>query len=199
MEFKTSFLKVLIVVIIVFVQSLCRIWLSVTLWTIAHQAPLSSTISRSLLKFTSIELAMLSNHLILCCLLLLLPSDFPSITVFSSELALRIRWPKYWSFSISSVQSLCLIWLFATPWTVARQASLSITNSQSLLKLISIESVMSSPSPPIFNLSQHRSLFQLVNSSYQVARVLEFQLQHQSFQWIFRVDFLCNWLVRSPC
>ena len=95
MEFKTSFLKVLIVVIIVFVQSLCRIQLSATPWTIAHQAPLSSTISRSLLKFTSIELAVLSNHLILCRPLLLLPSVCPSITVFSSELALRIRWPKY--------------------------------------------------------------------------------------------------------
>ena len=95
MEFKTSFLKVLIVVIIVFVQSLCRIQLSATPWTIAHQAPLSSTISRSLLKFTSIELAVLSNHLILCRPLLLLPSVFPSITVFCSELAFRIRWPKY--------------------------------------------------------------------------------------------------------
>ena len=85
----------------------------------------------------SIELVIQSNHLILCYPLLLLTSIFPSITVFSSELALRIRWPKYWSFSISSVQSLSLIWLFATPWTVARQASLSITNSQSLLKLMS--------------------------------------------------------------
>ena len=67
--------------------------------TAAHQAPLSSTISQGLLKFLSIESVMLSNHLILCCPLLLLPSIFLSIRVFSSESALHIRWPKYWSFS----------------------------------------------------------------------------------------------------
>ena len=69
--------------------------------TAAHQAPLSFTISQSLLKFMSIELAMLSNHLILCHHLLLWPSILPNIMVFSSELALCIRWPKCWSFSIS--------------------------------------------------------------------------------------------------
>ena len=78
----------------------------------------------------------------------------------------------------------------ATPWTAACQASLSITNSRSPM---SIESVMpshllSSPSPPALNLSQHQGLFQWVSSSYQVARVLEFQLQHQSFQWTPRTD-----------
>ena len=62
---------------------------------------LSFTLSRSLLKLMSIELTMPSNHLVLCCPLLLLPSIFPSIRVFSSELALHIRWPKYWSFSFS--------------------------------------------------------------------------------------------------
>ena len=72
-----------------------------TPWTAACQAPLSSTISQSLLKFVSIESVMLSNHLILCHPLLLLPSIFPSIRVFSYELALRIGWPKYWSFSFS--------------------------------------------------------------------------------------------------
>ena len=66
-----------------------------------HQAPLSSTISWNFLTLLSIELVMLSNHLILCRPLLLLPSIFPSITVFSSESALHIRWPKYWSFNIS--------------------------------------------------------------------------------------------------
>ena len=55
-----------------------------------------------------------------------------------------------------------------------------------------------SPSPPAFNPSQHQSLFQWANSSHQVAKVLEFQLQHQSFQWIFRIDFLWDWLVWSP-
>ena len=58
---------------------------------------------------------------------------------------------------------------------------------------------LSSPSPPAFNLSQHQGLFQRVGSSHQVVKVLEFQLQHQSFQWIFRTDFLQDWLVGSPC
>ena len=66
-----------------------------------HQSPLSSTVSWSLLGLMSIESVMLSNHLILCRPLLLLPSIFPSIRVFSNESTLRIRWPKYWSFSFS--------------------------------------------------------------------------------------------------
>ena len=72
-----------------------------TPWTAARQAPLSFTISRSFLRFMCIELVRLSNHLILCHSLLLLPSIFPSVKVFSNESALRIRWPKYWSFSFS--------------------------------------------------------------------------------------------------
>ena len=59
--------------------------------------------------------------------------------------------------------------------------------------------LLSSPSPPALNLSQHQGLFQYISSSHQVAKVLEFQLQHQSFQWIFRTDFLYNGLVGSPC
>ena len=74
---------------------------SATSWTVAHQASLAFTISQSLLKFISIESVMLSNHLILCCSLLLLSSIFPSIRVFSIELALYIRWPKYWSCSFN--------------------------------------------------------------------------------------------------
>ena len=74
---------------------------SVILWTAARQASLSITKSRSLLKLMSINLVMPSNHLILCHPLLLLPSIFPSIRVFSNESALRIRWPEYWSFSFS--------------------------------------------------------------------------------------------------
>ena len=69
--------------------------------TVAHQASLLSTISQSLLRFISMELEMLYNHLILCQPLLLPPSIFPSIRIFSNESALHIRWPKYWSFSIS--------------------------------------------------------------------------------------------------
>ena len=83
------------------VQSLSRVQLFATPWTAARQASLSITNSQSLFKLMCIESVMLSNHLILCCPLLLLPSIFPSIRVFSNESALRIRWPKYWSFSIS--------------------------------------------------------------------------------------------------
>ena len=205
-----------------------------------------------------------SNHCILCRPLLLLPSIFPSIRVFSNESALFIKWPKCWSFSISpfneysglisyriywfdldaqetlksllqhhnskasilwcpdffmvqlsllssdffqfsSVQLRSRVRLFATPWIAAHWASLSITTSQSSLKLMSIELVMpsnhlilSSPSPPTFNLSKHQSLFKWVSSLHQVAKVLEFQLQHQSLQWIFRT-FLYDGLVGSPC
>ena len=72
-----------------------------TPWTAAHQAPLSSAVSRSLLRCASLGFVMLSNHLILCCPLLLLPSIFTSIRVFSNKSALHTRWPKYWRFSIS--------------------------------------------------------------------------------------------------
>ena len=108
---------------IVVVQSLSHVWLFGTPWTEIWQASLSFTISQSLLKLISTELTMLSNHLILCCSFLLLPSVFPSIRVF----------------------------------------------------------------------------FQWVSSSHQVAKVSELQLQHQSFQWIFKVDFLYDGLVWSPC
>ena len=83
------------------VQSLSRVRLFATPWTAACQAFLSITNSRSSPKPMSIELVMPSNHLILCHPLLLLPSIFPSIRVFSNELALHIRWPKYWSFSFN--------------------------------------------------------------------------------------------------
>ena len=83
------------------VQSLSRVLLFATPWTAARQASLSITNTRSPPKPMSIESVMPSNQLILCCPLLLLPSIFPSIRVFSNESALRIRWPKYWSFSFS--------------------------------------------------------------------------------------------------
>ena len=83
------------------VQSLNCVQLFVTPWTAACQASLSITNSRSLLKLMSIELVMPSNHLILCHPLLLPPSIFPSIGLFSNESALCIRWPKYWSFSFN--------------------------------------------------------------------------------------------------
>ena len=95
----------------------------------------------------------------------------------------------------SSVLSLSCVWLFATPWITACQASLSITSSWSSLKLMFMESVMpshplSSPSPPAPSPSQHQGLSWRVNSSHEVAKVLELQLQHQFFQWTPRTDLL---------
>ena len=81
------------------IQSLSCVWLFGTPWTAARQASLSITNSRSLLKLMSIESVMPSNHLIFSCPLLLLPSIFPSIRVFSDESVLRFRWSKYWTFS----------------------------------------------------------------------------------------------------
>ena len=83
------------------VQLLSHFQLFATPWTAARQASLLITNYRSLLKLMSTESMMLSNHLILCCPLLLLPSIFPIIRVFSNELVLHIRWPQYWSFSFS--------------------------------------------------------------------------------------------------
>ena len=83
------------------VQSLNHVWLFATPWTAAHQASVSITNSQSSLKLMSFELVMPTNHLIFCCPLVLLPSVFPSIRVFSNESVLHIRWPKYWSFSFS--------------------------------------------------------------------------------------------------
>ena len=104
------------------------------------------------------------------------------------------------------VQLLSRVRLFVTPWTAARQASLSFTISRSLLNSCPLSqwwhpTISSSVTPfsSSFNLSQHQGLFQWVVSSHQVAKVLELQLQHQSFQWIFRVDFLYDVLVWSPC
>ena len=115
------------------VQSLSHVRLFATPWTAACQASLSITNSQSLLKLTSIESVMPSNHLTPCRPPLFPPSIFPSIRVFSNESVLRIRLPKYWSFSLSispsneysvdqfsSVQSLSCVRLFASPWTAAR-------------------------------------------------------------------------------
>ena len=101
------------------------------------------------------------------------------------------------SVQFSAIQSLSHVWFFATSWTAAYQASLSITNSQGLLKFVSIESVIPSNHlilcrpllllPSIFSSIR---VFSNVSSSHQVTKVSKFQLQHQSLQWIFRTDFL---------
>ena len=109
----------------------------------------------------------------------------------------------YLLFQFSSVQSLSRVWLFVTPWTAARQDSLSPEFAQTHVHRVSdaIQSShsLSSPSPHTSNLSQHQGLFQWVSSLQQVAKLLEFQLKHQSFQRIFRTDFLQDRQVSSPC
>ena len=101
-----------------FFQLISCVWLFVTPWTAACQTPASSTISWSLFKFMSIELVMLSNHLIVYCPILLLPSIFCNIRVFSSESAVHIRWSKYWSssFSISPSEEYSLLISFRIDW-----------------------------------------------------------------------------------
>ena len=98
-EIKTIWSRLIILFVVL--QSFSRIQLFATPWTAARQSFLSFTISWSLLKLKSTESVMPSNHLVLCRPLVLLPSMFPSITVFPNESVLRIRWPKDWSFSLS--------------------------------------------------------------------------------------------------
>ena len=158
---------------------------SATPWTAAHQASLSFTISQ---EFAKIHVRWVGDVI------------QPSHPLLSpSPLAFNHSQHQGLFKSVSSIQSLSCVRLFATWWTAAHQASLSIINSQSLVKLMSIESVMpsnhlihplSSPSPSALNLSQHQGLFLWLSSLHQVAKVLEFQLQYQPFQWIFRADFL---------
>ena len=111
-------------------------------WTAAHQASLSFTIFQSLLKLMSIELVMPSNHLILCHSLLLLPSIFPRIRVFSNELALPIWWPKYWSFSISPSNEYSRLISFRIDWfdlLSVQESSLAPqfkSNNSSILSLL---------------------------------------------------------------
>ena len=110
----------------VVVQPLSRVQLFATPWTAAHQASLSFTIFWSFLKLMAIELMMPSNHLILWCPLLLPPSIFPSIRVFSNESALCIRWPKYWSFSISPSNDYSGLISFRTDWCAYMEVSLYV-------------------------------------------------------------------------
>ena len=161
------------------VQSFSRVWLFATPWTAACQASLSITNSQSLLKLVSIESLMPSNHLILCLPLLLLPPIFPSIQSSSVQLFSRVR-------------------LFVTAWIAARQASLTIINSQSLPKFMSIKLVMPSshlilccpflllPSiPPSIRVFSNESTLRKRWPKYW-----SFQLHHQSFQWTPRTDIL---------
>ena len=98
------------------VQLLSRVWLFVTPWPAARQAPLSSTASQSLLKLMFIESVMPSNYLTLCRPLLLLPWIFPSIRIFCNELTLQIRWPKYWSLISLQPRGLSRVFSSTTIW-----------------------------------------------------------------------------------
>ena len=109
----------------------CLVWLFVTPWTAALQASLSFTISWSSLKLMSIKSVMWSNHLILCHPLLFLPSIFPSIRVFSSESALRIRWPNYWNCILSPSSEYSGLISFRTDW-FDLQGTLMITKTCTL-------------------------------------------------------------------
>ena len=98
------------------VQSLSHVQIFATPWSSAGQAFLSITNSQSMLKLMSIKSVMLSNHLVLCSPVLLLPSIFPSIRVFSNESVLHFRWPKYWSFSISPFNEYSELISFRMDW-----------------------------------------------------------------------------------
>ena len=133
------------------------------------------------------------------------PNRRQNSEVFTIEVIVIIYYDNL-LLTFSSVQSLSCVRLFVTPWIATRQASLSITNSRSSLRLTSIESVMTSshlilcrPFSSCPQSLQHQSLFQWVNSSREVAKVLEFQLQHHSFQRNPRADLLQNGMVGSPC
>ena len=126
----------------VVVQSLSHVWLFLTLWTAARQASLSFIISRSLLKLMFVESVMPSNHLILYHPLLLLPSIFPSIRVFSNEPALHIRWPKDWSFkfSISPSNDYSRLIFFRIDW----------------FDFLAVQGTLKSLLPPVDILQQHQ-------------------------------------------
>ena len=112
-------------------------------------------------------------------------------------------WNHYWlsnSFKLSSVAQSCPTLCDPMDFPVHHQPlELAQTHVHRVGNAIQLSHPLLSPSLPAFNLSQHQGLFQWVNSSHQVAKVLEFQLQHPSCQWIFRTDFLEDWLVGSPC
>ena len=126
------------------VQSLSHVRLIVTPWIVAHQASLSITNSRSLLKLMSIESVMPSNLFILCHPLFLLPSIFPSIRVFSNESAICTRWPKYWSFSFNispSNEHLGLISFMMAAWISLQPKGLSRVFSNTIVQFKSISSL----------------------------------------------------------
>ena len=129
--------------------------------------------------------------------------DFFRLNIFIKSL-IQVKQCVY-IYQFSSVQSFSPVPLFVTSWTAACQASLSIAGELAQTPVhrvgdaIQPSQPLSSPSPPAFSISQPQGFFQWVSSSHQVTKVLELQLEHQSFQWIFRTDLLQDGLVGSPC
>ena len=147
----------------------------------------------------SCNLGSWSRYLTLCLSFLTCKVRLRNTYLIGAVMRIRgVNIAKYLTQGLFVVQLLSPVWLFAIPWTAACQASLSFTVSWSLLKFMSIELVLLSEHCTLchplllfaFNLSQHQIVFQRVSSSHQIAKVLELQLQHQSFQWIFKVEFL---------
>ena len=112
---EIRWLEIIIIKIFKDLRENSKRWMKIIKWTAAHQASLFFTVAQNLLKFMSIESLMPSNHLILCCPLLL-PSIFLRIRVFSNELAVPVRWPKYWSFSISPSNEYSALLSFRIDW-----------------------------------------------------------------------------------
>ena len=146
------------------VQSLSHVLPFVTPWTTAYQASLFITNSWSLLKLLSFESVMPSNHLILCHPLLLLPSIFPSIRVFSNESALHIRWPKYWSFNISPSNKYSGLISFRMDW----------------LDLLAVQEAFRAPQFKSINSSALGFLYSPTLSS-----ILDYWKNHSSTRWTF--------------
>ena len=145
------------------------------------------------------------NFKVKCIFAKSVPPSYPVSSIVKSEKTSTSVFPDV-KYKFSSVQLLSHVRLFATPWTATCQAFLPITNSLSLLKFMSIESVIPSNHlilchPFLLLPSIFPSITVFSNESVfaSVAEVLEFQLQYQSSQWIFRVDFLYNGMVWSPC
>ena len=163
MSFHCLFLLLLPFLTVV-VQSLSRVQLFATPWTAARQVSLSFTISWSLLKLMSIESVLPTNQLILGHLLLLLPSIFPSLRVFSSELALRIRWSKYWSFSfsISPSSEYSGLIVFRADW----------------LDLLAVQGTLKS-------LLQHHSLTASILQRREKSKIILFRLMLKSLSPVF--------------
>ena len=177
----------------VVVQLLSGAWVFVTPRTVALKVSLSSTISWSLFEFLSFESLMSTNHLILCCALLLLPLIFPLIRVFSNESTLHIRRSKYLRFSISLSSGYSGLIFLKFSSVAQSHPTLCDTMDCSMPGF----SVHHQPSELAQCMSIKWWCYPTISSSVVPFSCL--QSLSLSFQWVFRTDFLCDWLVWSPC